>query len=147
MNWGHKIAITFVLFFLLMSYMVVRSFQENIDLVTDDYYGKELVFQDQINKVENLKYLETVVKSKFEKQGIVVQFPKHKEPSAFSGNIWLYRPSEAKGDHQYAIKIGESYNQIITSADFRSGKYVLKIDWSDGDRDYYQEIAIVVPGA
>jgi hypothetical protein len=53
MNWGYKIAITFILFGALIIFMVVKSFQQNIDLVTDDYYQEELKYQQQIDKLEN----------------------------------------------------------------------------------------------
>ena len=58
LNWGHYIVITFTAFVLLIGFMVYRSFQHNNDLVADDYYAKELQFQDVIDRQKRANDLE-----------------------------------------------------------------------------------------
>ena len=45
MNWGYKIILVYVLFVAGIVFLVVRSSMENTDLVTSDYYEKELKYQ------------------------------------------------------------------------------------------------------
>lgn len=60
-NWGTGITIFIVLFVVSMSAMVFKASQQNVDLVTEDYYEKELAFQD-------LKDKEALVLSHFKEQ-------------------------------------------------------------------------------
>ena len=44
-NWGTGIVIFITQFVVSMSAMVFKASQQNVDLVTEDYYEKELAFQ------------------------------------------------------------------------------------------------------
>ena len=51
-NWGTGIVLAFVAFITFILYFVVLSFRDpasNHDLVTDDYYQKELKYQDDLD--------------------------------------------------------------------------------------------------
>lgn len=145
MNWGYKITITFILFGALIIFMVVKSFQQNIDLVTEDYYGEELKYQEQIEKMENVNALETKVTAKLTDLGVLISFPDHVPYEKISGKVQLYRPSQSAGDKFYDVALDTNYALTIKSSDLRPGKYLLKIDWSDGVKPYFQEISVFVP--
>ena len=49
MSWGKILLVAYVTFVGVMLFMVVKSFQQDYDLVTPDYYAAELKFQDQID--------------------------------------------------------------------------------------------------
>jgi hypothetical protein len=50
MSWGKGIILVFVVFVLGIGVLVYRSMTKNIDLVTTNYYEKELKYQEQIDK-------------------------------------------------------------------------------------------------
>ncbi len=52
-NWGTGITITFIIYCALVIAAVARSFQEDVHLVTDEYYKEELQFQQQIDRTQN----------------------------------------------------------------------------------------------
>ena len=51
MNWGHKIIAVYVVFIAGMIFLVFKSSRQNIELVTEDYYAKELVYQQKIDEL------------------------------------------------------------------------------------------------
>jgi nitrogen fixation protein FixH len=147
MNWGHKITIIFVAFAGMMIYMVVRSFQANVDLVTEDYYIQELNFQQQIDKTKNVKADQKEVSHRLTIEGVELQFSEKSTLSNLEGNINIYRPSEADMDKSISIALDSQMKQMISPEFFIPGKYILKIDWKEGETPYYQEIELMVPGA
>ena len=57
MNWGYKIIIIYSAFVLGIVFMVYKATQQNTDLVTTDYYAKELVYQDRIDEAKRTSLL------------------------------------------------------------------------------------------
>lgn len=146
MNWGYKITFTFVLFGALIIYMVVKSFQQNIDLVTEDYYQAELQYQEKIDKIENTNTLKKKISARLDDGGLIVVFPDHVPLEKIEGEIQVYRPSHASGDKIYTVTLDTNYNQLIKYNDLIPGQYKLKIDWTDGIKPYFQEIPVYIPG-
>ena len=145
MNWGHKITIVFIAFAAMMIYMVVTSYQANVDLVTEDYYLQELNYQDQIDKKQNVKADQKEVRYELTQAGLELYFPPGaNEP--LTGIIHMYRPSEADLDQKLDIATDSTGIQIIGPKQLVPGKYVLKIDWQEGGTPYYQEIELLIPG-
>ena len=58
MNWGNKIAISFIIFIGIIVTMVVISMKQDISLVSTDYYEQEIAYQDQIDRMERTRGLE-----------------------------------------------------------------------------------------
>ena len=75
MNWGKKITIVYLAFVALIVTLVIVSVRQKVDLVTPDYYAKELNYQADINKINNAKALATPLKCVLQGQSILVTFP------------------------------------------------------------------------
>ena len=140
MNWGHGIAIFFTCFVGFILFLVVRSFQENVDLVTEDYYQQELEYQHKIEKIQNSDALETGVRITSAEGKLALQFPQMGAP--VSGEVQLFRPSDARFDTLSALALdGENIQHIATST-LPAGFYRIKINWKAGDKEYYTEEAL-----
>lgn len=57
LNWGHGLTVFIVAFMALILSFVYRSFQRDIDLISPDYYQKEIAFQSQINAKKAMQEL------------------------------------------------------------------------------------------
>lgn len=138
MNWGHGIAIFFCCFVAFMLFMVVKSFQENIDLVTENYYEQELQYQHQIEKIQNTKQLEETVKITTQAgKGIQLSFPRLAAP--IQGQVQVFRPSDARFDLLEELTPDSNNQQLIATSALPPGFYRIKINWQAAGQDYYTE--------
>lgn len=142
-NWGTKIALLYSSFVLFMLFMVYMSFGQKYDLVTDNYYAKELVFQKKIDSKERYEQLDDVLKIEIINQNLSITFP-HTNGENIKGNIDCFRPSDENQDFQLGINTTDNV-QLIPLEKFSKGKYLLKLEWTVLDTEYYTERTIIIP--
>lgn len=142
MNWGHKITLVFIAFAVLMVSMVVRTFQENTDLVTEEYYLEELNYEQHLQKVHNAKNLEVPIRMHQEAGVLVLTYP---DLPQVEGTILLYRPSDAALDRRFEVSLSPEKKQELSMLGLPAGRYLLKVDWKDADRAYFQEFKLNLP--
>ncbi len=141
MNWGYKIAIFYTAFAVFILALVMKCMNQQYDLVTEDYYEKELKFQGQIDK-QNLVTedgKQVVVEQKNNSLNLV--FPAGKN---VSGEIKLFRPSDAAKDYTVAATPDSTGRQNINLSTTTKGKYLLQIDWNENGKGYFQESVIIL---
>lgn len=141
-HWGHGIIVFFCFFVSFMGYLAYRSSKENIDLVTEDYYKQELVYQSHMDKMRNAQALAKPVQVVLEGQSVAVLFPSME--TAVSGQMQLFRPSDAQHDRTAAIAPDANGRQLLDVRGLPAGLYRLKIDWKAGEQAYYTEEAITL---
>lgn len=137
-NWGTAIVLVFIGFIGFILFFVIKmntDKQYEHDLVTEDYYKKELAFQEEINAEKNAKALENNITIKKTEKGLLVVFPENKGNTNISGNIYLYRPSNKKLDFKMPIilidsKITIPENQLL------EGRWNITIDWKHENIPY-----------
>ena len=76
-HWGHGIVLAALTFVLFISALVYVSMQEKVDLVTSNYYEKELVYQDHIDRERNARKLPDELTLEVQKEAghILIRFP------------------------------------------------------------------------
>jgi hypothetical protein len=117
--------------------MVFKSFQLNNDLVSEDYYAKEIKFQDVIDKTNNAEALDENITWESANGGILVTFPELN--NTITGEIILFRPSDKSKDLSFEIEIDENHQQFLTHENIIHGKYLIQIDWMAGQSEFYTE--------
>ena len=142
-NWGHGIFLTIVGFMLFMSFMVYQCFQLNVDLVSDDYYAKEIAFQGQIDKEANANELAQPVTWNVENEQLKVVFPAVQQGKELTGTIHFFRPSHDAYDTTFAIQVNPENVQYLPLEAFRVGKYEIQLEWKVDDNAYYHKGIIV----
>jgi hypothetical protein len=143
MNWnmGKSVVVAFVAFAIFIGYMVVKSFGERTDLISDQYYEKELRHQETIDKTVNVRNLGTRFVITEEKEGLRILFPS----TLSAGTISLLKPDNQTLDKEFAVHTDDSGVQHIPYAGLKSGKYIMQLDWSDEKNAYYHSTAFFVP--
>ena len=141
-NWGTGILIFIVIFFIAIFSFLYFSFQQQIDLVEEDYYPREIAYQKQIDKINKLEKLGEKISIQKEEGMLILSFPEaHK--NKIEGKIIIYRPSDAGMDIILDIVTDQNNRQFIPSAQLNAGKYIFKIDWTCEGEGYYQEIVFI----
>ncbi len=144
-SWGTKIAILYIGFVLLIGIMVAMCMNQKIDLVSDDYYARELVFQDKINETNNANALPEKIIHTIQQDGVQLQFPSVFKNKTVSGEILFFRPSDASKDFKSAVQLTKEGQQLITINNLSKGMYKMQIKWVAEGVSYFSEEVIVIP--
>ncbi len=143
MNWGWSIVLAFSLFGLFIGWLVFRTFQVNVDLVSKDYYQQELNYQQQIDKIVNTRALSVPLTFAQEGQRLIVQFPQ-RPAGEVSGQIQFFRPSDARADRMVTIALNAQRQATVATNHFARGYYKVKVHWTSDETDYFTEQAIFI---
>ena len=133
-----------IFFFLAMSAFVYYAFQQPVNLVEDDYYKKELEFEDHITKLRNTNALDEKVTVIQHSKSLNLEFPYYFSGREVTGIVYFYRPSNFELDVELVLELDTGGRQIINLSNFISGKYILKLDWAVDSIGYHQEETIII---
>ena len=138
MNWGTGIVIamiSFIVFILTFVYRSVAVDDYQHELVSEDYYKDELLYQQEIDKMNKASELEANLSLSRTSEGLVVYFPSELDASKISGTVRLQRPSNKNLDIELAIDLDG--NELLIPEDrLVSGKYQVIIDWKHAGAEY-----------
>ncbi|WP_445732878.1 FixH family protein [Mariniflexile sp.] len=138
MNWGTGIVLAFIGFISFIMYFIITMNVDSKyehDLVTEDYYGEELQYQNDINKLANAKKLSENISYKKTDEGLMITFPKDLEIEKITGNVSLYRPSNKQLDFETQISLSKPY-LLIPDKRLVDGRWDIKIDWQYNGNSY-----------
>ena len=144
MNWGSWIVVSFILFALGTFTMIYISMNSRVDLVTDDYYEKELKYQNHIDVVKNTNALEGRVSFAFAPSSVTISYPNIDAPSKYSGVVMFFRPSDKALDFSYPVDVDTTYSQTITTNKLLKGMWRVKVSWNVGTQQYYNEQPVII---
>lgn len=145
MNWGKRIVILYVAFMVMILFMVFRTMNESVDLVSKDYYQKELKFQQQIDRSAESQTLDEQPEAKIVNGGVEIQFPEKLAKENLSGKIEFYRPSDSSKDLSFNIQTDSAGAQLVSTEKMIKGIYNIQLAWEAGGKNYYNELAIYIP--
>ncbi|MCI0448887.1 MAG: FixH family protein [Chlorobi bacterium] len=141
-SWGKGIILAYLLFMSGVFIMVSISMTKDIELVTQNYYDKEIKYQKQIDKINNTNRLKEQVKIDAGEAGILISFPKVK--GQIKGEISFYRPSDSKKDFSVPVELTSNLTQSLTTESMQKGLWKIQISWNANGIDYYNEERIIV---
>lgn len=130
-NWGTGIVIGMIAFMGFIMFMVITMMtnkEYDHDLVTENYYAKDLVYQTEINAEENTKTLSKTISIEKSAEGFWILFPEELQSNSYKGEIQMYRPSNEKLDFQIPLNI-ENSKMLIPSDKLIGGRWKMTIDW------------------
>ena len=143
-SWGKGIFIFYALFLVVILSIVVYISSIDVNLVTEDYYEKELNHQEQIDKEARTSQLPEKLKITVTENQINFIFPSLFKPYEISGLVQFYRPSDAKQDFSVSVEVNDSLEQTISTASIQKGYWRIKVDWSVEEKEYFNEKLVMV---
>ncbi len=143
MNWGYKIMVVFAVFVSGMLFLAFKASQQNVELVTEDYYAKELVYQQKIDESKRTDLLSAPVNIEVLNHELAIHFPKDFSGKKISGEATLYCPSDEKKDRRQRFSVTDSGISISVPANYHGLHYV-KINWEVEGVNYYYEQKIII---
>ena len=139
-NWGTGIFIFIVLFIISMISIIIFSFNQQVNLVTPEYYPKGVKYEDHITKVKNTSLLKDKIQLERTDDKIILSFPKQFSHKDIIGTVQFYYVTNFENDSKFEIKLNKYRKQEFLIRGFVTGRYVIKIDWKNGKKSYFQEI-------
>ncbi|MBS1809984.1 MAG: FixH family protein [Acidobacteria bacterium] len=142
--WGYGIAAVYTVFALSTLGIVAFTMTQKIELVSPDYYAKEVKYEQQINRQRQTNALEQPVTCVLSEDGqsVKLQFPA--QSANVQGTILFYRPSDSARDQEFAIALSADSSQTIPTAKLAKGLWRVKVTWSSDGRDFYNEFIVMV---
>jgi hypothetical protein len=141
MNWGGKIIVVYGIFVAGILFLVAKSSMQKMDLVTTDYYAKELKYQDKIDEQKRVDALSDTIKYEIKNGKFSIVFPKDFSGKNIVGEAVLYAPSDENNDVKHPFSIENNIIDIpLTSV--KIGFYNLHLTWKVDGVNYYYETKI-----
>ena len=144
MNWGYKILTAFIVFCLAVMGAVIFFMNQKVDVVTDNYYEKELKYQDQINRVNRTRALKDSLAITNTGKELKITYPNVPDKSTSKDFILLYRPSDDKKDVKIPVSADSLKSQVVSIERLDKGYWKLQINWTSSGSEYYHEAAFLV---
>lgn len=128
--------IAFVGFIVILATILMSK---NVDLVSEDYYQKEITYEDQIQAKKNANRLAETVKISQNDKFVIVSVP---EGPFTDVELSLDRPNNDAKDMLFPIEGTKTF--LIDKTKLDRGMYNAKITFSHEDKPCQEETSIYV---
>ena len=144
--WPLGIILTLAVFITGTVGLVVMACSQRVDLVSPDYYERELKYQGQIDRVERTHRAASQGSVAYDAAGkcITVSLPADQVSLAVWGSIELYRPSAAVMDHAVSLNPDAKGIQRLDASGLAPGLWRVRVSWTSEKQNYYLEQAVFV---
>jgi hypothetical protein len=130
-NWPTLIVLAFIgfiVFILSFVYLTFTDKKYDHELVTENYYEKELDLQQEINQQNLATELSLNLQIQTTDKGIEISFPEKVDYTKVTGKVSLYRPSDQRFDFEIPISLSEIH-MLIPDSMLVGGRWDITIDW------------------
>lgn len=139
-HWGHGIAVFYTFFALTLVVVVIKSRGFDNSLVTEDYYARDINYQQEYDRRSNSKQLGGAGPQVQCVSGDCrLSFPASLEKQVH-GSVLIYRPSSKQHDRRLPLELDDSGEMALPLAGLPPGRYQAILEWSAGGTDYYDEL-------
>lgn len=144
--WPVAIIIVFSAFVLFFIGYLIFSTSLRVDLVTQDYYAREIDYQRQIDRINRTKPFASTIKITLDKRenAIRIIFPEYFNPGSMAGTIHLFRPSDAGSDRTINLSLNHNREQLFPSGTLAKGNWKVKLNWDYEGQEYFLEKSLMV---
>lgn len=130
----------FVLFAGFIATLVVVCMRQDVNLVSKDYYNEELVYQEQIVRMNNVNLLDK--KPAIQKAGKFLSIDFDQFNKMENGKLKLFSPSDPEKDIVYTLKASEETQQLIPIDSVAKGMYRAQMQWIMNGKEYFIEAVV-----
>lgn len=121
LNWGHKIIITFVFFFLLMGTLIYKSINTDFQLVAPNYYEQEIAYQQRIDAIKRAENLDLDFSLDIDGNLDLIS-----NEITQKGILYFYCPFDKSSDFQVELDL-KNNNQKINLDRVKKGKWEVEV--------------------
>ncbi|MBF9239312.1 FixH family protein [Hymenobacter sp. BT683] len=139
--WPYAIIAVFVLFAAYIGSMVYRAMQTDVNLVSADYYQKELAHQQRMDAVARTTALPTPVQIRHDaaSRRLTLELPAALAGQAVQGQVHFFRPSNEDLDFALPLQPAADLRQSINTSKMAPGLWRVQLDFTAGGQAYFLE--------
>ena len=138
-SWGTGIVLAlaaFISFILFLVISMTTNKELDHDLVVEEYYKKELEFQEQLDNERNAQQLMEDISVEKTEAGFLVRFPEDFDIEKIKGKMFLYRPSNKQLDFEIPVSLS-THTLLVPDKRLVGGRWNIEIDWQYGQEAYF----------
>ena len=145
-GWGWGIFALYTSFAGFMLTIVLFVSCQEFALVEEDYYQKELAFQQQIDRVERTATDSAAVTFAYRpmEKMITLTIPAHLLGEELKGAVQLFRPSDESLDRSFPLTLDGAGEMILSTAQLSDGMYRVRVNYKIAGREYFSQEMIVI---
>lgn len=128
------------IFMLLILGMVTIAMWQNIELESEDYYARELVYEEQLEKFRNAKEQGWLPVWTVQPRCLSLQFI-----SPVTASVKWIRPSALSQDFSSTFQTDSTGKLEICDARLVSGMWRAELNWSQAGKSCYQQQILNIP--
>ena len=144
LNWGTGIAVVIMLGVIGIGFLVYRTTQTEFEMVTKDYYEREVLFNEEAQAIQNFNATGQSIGITKLKDAIILEFPKEWASSMKGGELYFYCPSATAQDYRQPMQVNESGLLVVPISKVAAVDYVLKAQWTMDGKPYAFEQLFVL---
>lgn len=123
MNWGKGLLIGMICFMGFIITLVTVLMQQKIDLVTDNYYVKELDYDNTLSAQNNYENSGAIIKAHVANGSLMLEIPPVFQEDSI--HAYLFRPNDATRDLSWSFKAKEHFSIPVNQ--LPGGRYELTL--------------------
>lgn len=131
MNWGKGIIIGMSAFVVFISVLIAIIMSKSVDLETEDYYQKEINFNNEFAAQTAWNELQKEIDFSSDEAYWIVKLPKIE--GVEKAEIEFKRPNDDKQDKHF--EIGQTQTYLISKKNLEKGWYDYKVHISTKDKE------------
>lgn len=143
-DWGTGIVITIIIFLIISFAMIFHFINQKVDLVTDNYYEKTLVYQNQIDEAERSREFDKEIKLEYSDNQLKFVFPDSGEKGISNGKVYFYRPSDSNKDFKSDFELNENSELLLDASKIEKGYWKVYLNWMMKGEHYSVERTVMI---
>ena len=144
MNWGHKILLVIIAFVLIMFGMVYIAFQQNNELIDNNYYEKEVKYQSLIDASRRLNDASNQKIFTQNESIISIKLPINLVQKFNNGKIEFLKNDDQSKDIRVSFVPDSLGVYNIEKNKFGKGSFTARVEWYNEKTMYYRTEKLIL---
>lgn len=147
--WPVGLTLFFIAFISVTIAFVVMSTRQRTDLVTPDYYERDLLYQEQIDREQRTRAAQLQVGITHDPATgrLRIALPAAHAVAQPRGTIHLYRPAAAELDREFELEVDGQGQQVLDAGNLAAGLWRVRVRWAIGELEFEADERLVIERA
>ena len=140
MNWGRGIILAMGLFMGFILFLVVNIMLHTVDLESEDYYKKEIDYEQEITAMKNFNAVNSRIGVSSNTEYVVFQLPEKSKITEVE--IHFFRPNNTKLDKLFQVNGTKTY--LVPKTTLEKGNYSIQLHFKHNQKPCLQKEEITI---